>query len=277
VIPRAALVQWGAKVPWPTDEDIEQDLIMSRLMIDIANDALLGPELVMRGGTCLHKIHLPEPLRYSEDLDYNRRTNSGIGPYVNAIEAVAKNIGLRMKKFKRGGQMATVVLDCDSTGGLRLIRIKVETNVRETTPCYPIITRPHEVKSSWWSGRADVPTFELAELMGTKLRALYQRSRGRDLFDLWHVLTETKVDDDRLVAAFHHYMGTEAFGFPQLRENLRDKLADTAFSNDLSDLVRATPTGYDLTKAADLFMERIGSRLKNAPPIEEINNGGWRA
>lgn len=277
MIPRAALVQWGTHAPWPTDEDIEQDLILSRLIVEIANDALVGPEFVLRGGTCLHKLFLPEPLRYSEDLDYNRRTYSGIGPYVDAVEAIATTMGLKMKSFKRGGQMATVVLVCDSTGGLRPIHIKVETNVRETAPCYPTVTRSHKVDSSWWTGNAEVPTFELAELMGTKLRALYQRSKGRDLFDLWHVLVETDVDEDRLVAAFHHYMGTEAFSFPQLAANLKAKLANAAFARDLGDLVRAVPSAYVLTTAADVVMERVGSRLRNAPPLEEIRDGAWRA
>ncbi|MDZ7734161.1 MAG: nucleotidyl transferase AbiEii/AbiGii toxin family protein [Acidimicrobiia bacterium] len=42
----------------------------SRLIVAIANHPLLGEELVFRDGTCLHKVVLPEPLRYSEDLDY---------------------------------------------------------------------------------------------------------------------------------------------------------------------------------------------------------------
>jgi predicted nucleotidyltransferase component of viral defense system len=44
--------------------------VLSRLIIEIANNATLGEELVFRGGTCLHKLYLSKPLRYSEDLDY---------------------------------------------------------------------------------------------------------------------------------------------------------------------------------------------------------------
>lgn len=32
------------------------------------------------GGTCLHKLHLDPPRRYSEDLDYMRATPGGISP-----------------------------------------------------------------------------------------------------------------------------------------------------------------------------------------------------
>lgn len=51
MIPEAQINAWAAQAPWPNDSDIEQDLILSRLMIEIANDELLCPELAMRGGT----------------------------------------------------------------------------------------------------------------------------------------------------------------------------------------------------------------------------------
>lgn len=54
MIPRPAIVEWGRTVPWPTVDQIEQDLLLSRLIVEIANDAYLGEELVFRGGTCLH-------------------------------------------------------------------------------------------------------------------------------------------------------------------------------------------------------------------------------
>ncbi|MDO8506819.1 MAG: nucleotidyl transferase AbiEii/AbiGii toxin family protein [Candidatus Limnocylindria bacterium] len=276
MIPRAAIVQWGTHTPWPSQADIEQDLVMSRLIVDIANQEFLGREFVMRGGTCLHKLHLPAPLRYSEDLDYNRRSELGIKEYVDAIEAVAKGAGLSVHNVNRAERMFTVRLQVDSTDGLRPIRIKVETNMRETQPCYPTVTRPYKVESSWWSGEAAVPTFEVAELMGTKLRALVQRSKGRDLFDLWLVLTQTKMDDARIITALRHYMGDSAFTCPQLARDLRAKLADATFLNDLGDLIQAPPQGYDVVAAADLLMERIGSQLKNAPPLAEIQGGKWR-
>jgi hypothetical protein len=68
VIDRPALIAWRSRAPWPNPVQIEQDLLLSRLMIEIARDEVLGPELAMRGGTCLHKLHLPTPLRYSAAL-----------------------------------------------------------------------------------------------------------------------------------------------------------------------------------------------------------------
>jgi predicted nucleotidyltransferase component of viral defense system len=47
-------------------------------MIEITSDEVLVPELTMRGGTCIHKLHLSRALRYSEDLDYVRCTHTVI-------------------------------------------------------------------------------------------------------------------------------------------------------------------------------------------------------
>ncbi len=69
MIPKAHITHWAAGAPWPSELQVEQDLILSRLIIEISNHDLLGAELAFRGGTCLHKLHLPTALRYSEDLD----------------------------------------------------------------------------------------------------------------------------------------------------------------------------------------------------------------
>lgn len=82
MIPRAAIIEWGLTRPWPNQQAIEQDLLLARTIVEIYRHPLLSEELVFRGGTCLHQVVLPNPLRYSEDLDFVRTTNGGIGPAV---------------------------------------------------------------------------------------------------------------------------------------------------------------------------------------------------
>jgi hypothetical protein len=92
VIDRPALIAWRSKAPWPDRVQIEQDLLLSRLMIEIALDEVLVPELTMRGGTSLNKLHLPKPLRYSK-------------PFTTAIAKIAENIGLTVSSRQRSGQI----------------------------------------------------------------------------------------------------------------------------------------------------------------------------
>ena len=48
MIPQSAVTEWAAQLPWPTPErieqieQIEQDLLLSRLVIEIARDDYLG-------------------------------------------------------------------------------------------------------------------------------------------------------------------------------------------------------------------------------------------
>lgn len=80
--------------------------------------------------------------------------------------------------------MGTIWFDAEPTAGSGLIRIKIESNVAEVEPFRPFVARKYGLTSRWWSGGADVLTCQLEDLLGTKLRALYQRRKGRDLFDL---------------------------------------------------------------------------------------------
>jgi len=73
-----------------------------------------------------------------------------------------------------------------------------------------------------------------------------------------------------MVAGLRHHMGNAAFSFPELRGNLAAKLANPSFRHDLDALLTATPPGYDPDIAADIIMRELGSRLRNAPPVDDI-------
>lgn len=276
MIPAANITAWRRRAPWPDDVQVEQDLILSRMIVEIANDDLLGEELAFRGGTCLHKLHLPTPARYSEDLDYVRRTHSGIKPHLKALSKVARSLGLEEAGTERSGSMVHARFDAVPTSGSGRIRVKVEINISETDAFQPRIEIPYAVDSAWWRGEARVATFSLEELLGTKLRALYQRSKGRDLFDLWHFMTYSTPDPPGILAAFRHYMGEREFSFPELAGNLSEKLADQSFRDDMLQLVTDLSEEYVPDLAANEIMEELGSGLRNAPPRDQIQAGAWR-
>jgi len=276
LIPQAFITEWQARAPWPQPVQIEQDLILSRLMIEIATRTPLADEFVMRGGTCLHKLHLPKALRYSEDLDYVRRTITGIGTYLDALRELAADVGLDVHSVEQKLTFVHVILDAEPTTLPGRIRVKIETNIAETEFFQEPIAIEHAVDSRWWQGKANVPTFALTEMMATKLRALYQRSKGRDLFDLWLVLTTERPDPRTIVDGLRHYMREAVFTYRDLAVNLRDKLEDADFRSDLDPLVLAVPDGYSVAAAADLVMEQLGALLDNAPDRAEIDAGAWR-
>lgn len=157
-------------------------------------------------------------------------------PYTQALAKIAEGVGLTVSSRQRSGQMVHVYFDAQPTEGIGRIRIKIEMNIAETASFLPRTTIRHAVQTSWWSGETDIPTFQPSELLATKLRALYQRSKGRDLFDLWLGLTILKADPVQIVAGYNHYMRDATFSFPELRDNLAAKLATTSFRGDLDAL-----------------------------------------
>lgn len=116
------------------------------------------------------------------------------------------------------------------------------------------------METEWFTGRAEAKTFVAEELVATKIRALYQRKKGRDLFDMWLALTELGLTGDRIVAAFPPYrpVGTTA---ALSGANLREKLNDSAFRNDLNALVTEWPEGYDIDAAAELVIAEVLSKI----------------
>ncbi|MCP3996398.1 MAG: nucleotidyl transferase AbiEii/AbiGii toxin family protein [bacterium] len=71
-----------------------------------------------------------------------------------------------------------IALGRDSTSRRRL---KLQINTREHESVFGLISRPLAVDSRWFSGSSEVTIYELDELLATKLRALYQRKKGREL------------------------------------------------------------------------------------------------
>ena len=108
---------------------------------------------------------------------------------------------------------------------------------------HPVLARSlaSTVRSRWFAGAAAIPTFELDELLATKLRALYQRRKGRDLFDLAEGLRDDRSDPARIVRTFRSYM--EGKNRPLTRamfeRNLDAKLRDSGFGSDMSGLLAA--------------------------------------
>jgi predicted nucleotidyltransferase component of viral defense system len=79
VISPASITEWSQRCPWSSPAQVEQDLVLSRALVDIYSDPGLRERLLFRGGTALHKIVLQPAARYSEDLDFVQLREGPIG------------------------------------------------------------------------------------------------------------------------------------------------------------------------------------------------------
>jgi predicted nucleotidyltransferase component of viral defense system len=129
--------------------------------------------------------------------------------------------------------------------------------------------------SAWWSGKAEVTTFTLDELLGTKLRALYQRRKGRDLFDLWYALAQGQVSPDRVVRCFERYLREDGHHVTRatFEENVARKLTNRQFSADMTGLLRPG-IAWDINEAGGIVMGTLLAKLPGAPSSSAISPTG---
>ena len=253
MIRRSDIVQWGVTHPWQNENQVEQDLLLSRAMIEIADDPLLGGELVLRGGTAFHKLFLPEPYRYSEDLDFVRTTAGGIGDVMKRLTALGRELGFEVRT--RMGMYPKVMWRFTFADGVPG-KIKLEINTFERSPMMNLTAREHSVENPFYTGSAFVPTFAPEELVATKLRALYQRKKGRDLYDLWLALTVLELDPEKIASAYPAYRPDGVTGEDVLA-NLRLKLQDPEFLDDVCAMVKVGAPDYDPDAAGELVAAKL--------------------
>jgi len=258
VIPQAAITRWRNIAPWPQDAQVEQDLILCRSLVEIFQDAVLSKALLLRGGTALHKLFATAPQRYSEDIDLVQVSAGPIGPVLGAIRSRLDPV-LGEPRRQRGPDSVTLRYRMESEiAPVVPLRLKIEINTREHFTVFGASGHPFVVQSPWFEGQAEVRTYALDELLATKLRALYQRRKGRDLFDLWRGLGMKGSDPRRIVEAFRKYMEAEGSKVSRrdFEMNLTAKVALRQFNADLAPLLAAA-VRYDAGAAARLVMDRL--------------------
>ncbi|MBI4266382.1 MAG: nucleotidyl transferase AbiEii/AbiGii toxin family protein [Acidobacteria bacterium] len=266
MIPRDYITEWRAEAPWIQDFQVEQDLVISRALVEIFSHSGLHEALAFRGGTALYKLHLKPPARYSEDIDLVQTKAEPAGPMMDALRRVL-DPWLGKPKWKQNEGRVTFVYRFDSEDVPPIgLKLKVETNTREHFSVYGLKKVPFQVSSRWFGGACEIHSYELDELLSTKLRALYQRKAGRDLFDLAIALTDGKADPERIVSAFLRYMEHEGHKITRalFEENFALKMQDPAFLADISPLL-STDYKWDPEAEAPIVSSRLIERLPGDP------------
>lgn len=248
MIPTAYITEWQQTAPWQQPDMVEQDLIISRALVELFQDDSISQHLAFRGGTALYKLCLLPAARYSEDIDLVQVDAEPIGATLDCIHNIL-DPWLGKPAYQAKAHSFRLTYRFTSEEGTPM-RLKVEINTREHVGDMDILKKPFAVSSRWFSGAAEITTFSLAELLGTKLRALYQRKKGRDLFDLDYALQHSDVNAAEVVATFVKYVDAEGHRISTLEflENIQLKCVDNQFCQDIIPLLR-NGIQYDVKKA----------------------------
>lgn len=242
MIPAQNITAWSKTAPWAEPRQVEQDLIISRALVELFNDDFLRAELRFRGGTALNKLHFPKPLRYSEDIDLVRTTAGPIGPVLDKVRDILSP-WLGQPNFTQSIVAPKFRFRTEAEGqeGV-MIRLKLEINTREREAFDPPASKPFNVENPWFTGHAQIPMFSNEELLATKLRALLQRNKGRDLVDLSHALEVFKdLNVPRLVEMFGQYLAlnNQTISRAQAEQRMIEKFEQPDFLADVRPLLAA--------------------------------------
>jgi predicted nucleotidyltransferase component of viral defense system len=269
LIPQAYLQQWSAKAPWPDFRQIEQDLIICRAMCDLFNAPALRGKVAFRGGTAINKLLFRRPLRYSEDIDLVQMQPEPIGATVDAIRDALAWLG-KCNREQAGHSMHLIFKFTPEGDAESTLKLKVEINTREHESLLGIRYYPFLVESDWYRGKAEIASFEPEELFGTKLRALLQRRKNRDLFDLAEGLKELELDVGKLMASFDHYLSLE--GKPISRAVAEQRMLEKLTRSLTEDVAPLLPPGvrFNSDDAIDAF-ERVWSEL-----VARLKGEAWK-
>ncbi|MDL2311895.1 nucleotidyl transferase AbiEii/AbiGii toxin family protein [Bacteroidales bacterium OttesenSCG-928-B11] len=259
MIPQRYIEEWKTQAPWPVDAQVEQDLIIARALVEMFSDDLLKNSLAFRGGTALHKLYLNPQIRYSEDIDLVQINSEAINPILKQIRERLSFLGTK-RTVKQHIHNNTIIYRFEPEDpSVNIMRLKIEINTREHFNVLGLKQIPYKVDNSWFSGECMLTGYELEELLGTKLRALYQRRKGRDLFDLYWALIHQDIDIEKLVRCYKTYMQYSVSKPPTQKQfliNMEEKITDKEFLEDVH-IVLKPGVEYDNGKAWELVKKEI--------------------
>ena len=287
MIPAQNIVAWGNAVPWADQRQVEQDLIIGRALVDIFSDEVLRDALRIRGGTALNKLHFPAPLRYSEDIDLVRTSAGPIGSILDRLRVILEP-WLGRAQFDQSPVAPKFRFRVEAEDGSGVpIRLKIEINTREIQAFDGSASLPLEIENPWFSGKADISAFSREEMLATKLRALLQRDKGRDLYDLAHALEVFEdLNVDRIIEIFARYLGLsgQTISRAQAQERMFAKLANPRFLLDIRPLLPAAQaealteesTAVSFRRVFTILVDRLpGEPWGRMPVIKERFEISW--
>ncbi len=223
----------------------------------------LQERLAIRGGTAIHKLFLKPQVRYSEDIDLVQIKPEPIKDTLSAVRKQFNFLGKPVVKQKANNNTLIYRFKSEIPPVVNL-RLKIEINCREHFTVMGYKEIKYQIENTWTNGSCNVISFEIEEILGTKLRALYQRKKGRDLFDLHHALINLDMSTDNIIKCYKEYMAFSVDNPPtqkQFLQNMERKLQDPDFHGDIYALLRPG-LEYDQDLAYELIKTQLIEKIE---------------
>ena len=196
-------------------DTIEKDYVLGWMLWGINRHPLVS-SWAFKGGTSLKKCHF-ETFRFSEDLDFtltdpSHLTNEFLTQaFVEITEQISEEVGIeffsdrftfKVKEKGQGQLSAQGKIHLNGplrrTQGVASIRLDLTTD--EILVLETITKDVHHPYSDSPDGGIKATCYAFEEVVAEKTRALAQRARPRDLYDVVHIYRNREmIDNPRLV------------------------------------------------------------------------------
>ena len=187
--------EWGL-----TANVIEKDYMLAWVLAGISNHNELGSEWVFKGGTCLKKCYF-ETYRFSEDLDFtitnpdHLNNDFLINAFKEVSEWVYENSGNEIPQdsivFKNPPDKKSVQGKISYRGPMQMRapfpRIKLDITYDEILVLDPVSQEINHPYSDRPDDGIHIRCYAFEEVYAEKIRALAERQRPRDLYDVVHL------------------------------------------------------------------------------------------
>ena len=196
--------------------------------------------------------------KYSEDIDLVQVKSEPIKGIIDNLRNAMSFLGEASVRQKASNNTIVFRFDSEIPPVIRM-KLKIEINCREHLNVLGSNSILFTVDSGWFKGTCRINTYQLEELAGTKLRALYQRRKGRDLYDIYRILNIETIEPAEILSCYKSYMTFSGYRIPTQKEfilNLDEKMNEAEFINDTKDLL-VPGESYVPYSAYDLVKEKL--------------------
>ncbi len=239
---------------------IEKDFLISTFLLLLAYHkqfTRFAEKAVLTGGTCIRKAYYPNEARLSEDLDFASLTVEEMNLFLGALEGLrGQDLGVttitQAMRIYENSKGLDIRLNYTSVlGQPNHIMFNLRTGKTLRTPR----KRKIEVLPYFTSFKPEILVMDRREILAEKLRALLQRVRPRDVFDVWFLTSKKGM-------RIHHAMLKEKLmksyeAAPEEKKELTTFYSHTAIIDRMEGI---TETGWK---------QELGGLLTKASPSRE--------
>ncbi|MBI2937176.1 MAG: nucleotidyl transferase AbiEii/AbiGii toxin family protein [Thaumarchaeota archaeon] len=260
-----AVRSWADEIGITNQLFAEQDFRLVHMLTAIAENTDTAQKLYLKGGTAINKLYLQDKglSRLSVDLDFNhigskeqviQERNEIINQLLKTVRKHDSyyHLDIRKKRYEQTTIHATYTSLAISDPQ----HIKIEISHVERFPILPTQIRPLSLPKE---GKVSLTTYSLEELISTKIRAFYDRLKGRDVYDLWSANRTGSLDKTavRKLFLYYFYKDRKIFNPKTFFKQMHKAITENTISNDVSGYVRPD-IGFNLQQASNDTVNWLG-------------------